>query len=136
MYEIFEHTADMGIRARAPDFGALLADAACGLFAVIAGDLAQIRETDASTFAVRGADPTYLLFDWLDELLYAFDTRRMLFRRFDVHLDPDGIDATAFGERYDPVRHHLQHEVKAITYHQLAVQETNDGWEASVIVDI
>ncbi len=136
MYEIVEHTADLGLRLRAPTLDALLADAATGLFAIIAGDLAQVRPAVADAFDVSGRDPAYLLRDWLGELLYAFESRRMLYRAFEVRTGPEGLHALARGERYDPDRHTLAHEIKAVTYHALRVEPTPEGWEGAVIVDI
>ena len=138
MHEIFEHTADLGLRATAPTLERLMADAARGLFEIIAGDLGQIRprHDHAERFIVAGTDPTWLLFDWISELHAAFELRRMLFCGFDVSIDAAGLHATAQGEPYDPARHLLAHEIKAITQHELSVVETADGWEATLIVDI
>jgi SHS2 domain-containing protein len=136
VYEVFEHTADVGLRVTAPDLPGLLADAGAGLFSLIAGDLSQIEERATLRVSVSGSDRAYLLFDWMDELLYLFEGRRMLLRRFDVTATDSGIAARVSGEPFDPARHRLQHEVKAITYHQLAVRETEHGLEATVIVDI
>lgn len=138
MHEIFEHTADLGLRITAPTLESLLADAACGLFEVIAGDLAQIHAIPGCSepFHVAGTDPVWLLFDWMAELHAAFELRRMLFCRFDVTLDAVGLHAVAHGEPYDPQRHTLAHEIKAITQHELSVTETSTGWEATLIVDI
>ncbi len=60
----------------------------------------------------------------------------VLFGKFAVRVRPDGLTATAWGERLDPTRHVLSHEVKAITYHELTVEPTPEGWQAEVIVDI
>lgn len=136
MYDIVEHTADLGIRVTAPSFAGLLAEAARGLTAVIAGEIEQIRPRATETFAVAGTDPAWLLRDWVAEVLAAFELRRMLFREFDVTVDDAGLRATARGERYDAARHVLAHEVKAVTQHELLVRETAVGWEAFVIVDI
>jgi SHS2 domain-containing protein len=136
MYEIFEHTADLGIRVRAETLDALLVDAARGLTAVIASDPARIEPAVEERFAVAGGDPAWLLLDWVAEVHAAFEMRRMLFREFDVTVDERGLEATARGERYDPARHSLAHEVKAVTQHDLTVQRTADGWEARFIVDI
>ena len=138
MHEIFEHTADLGLRATAPTLERLMADAACGLFEIIAGDLGPIRprHAHAERFNVAGTDPTWLLFDWISELHAAFELRRMLFCGFDVSIDAAGLHATAQGEPYAPARHSLAHEIKAITQHELSVVETADGWEATLIVDI
>jgi SHS2 domain-containing protein len=138
MYEIFEHTADLGLRIRAANFAHLCEEAARGLAAIIAGDPDQIRPACAETFEVSGTDPAMLLFDWLNELLYAFESRRMLFSRFEVDVTPAGLRCVARGEKYDPERHSLAHEVKAITYHALEVRPTGPRgeWEGVVIVDI
>jgi SHS2 domain-containing protein len=138
MHEIFEHTADLGLRVTAATLEELMADAACGLFEIIAGDLAQIRtQPDRDErFHVSGTDPTWLLFDWISELHAAFELRRVLFCSFDVAIDATGLHATAHGERYDPARHTLAHEIKAITQHELAVVEMPGGFEATLIMDI
>ena len=138
MHEIFEHTADLGLRVTSPTQQGLMTDAACGLFEIIAGDLAQIRiQPDRDErFHVSGTDPTWLLFDWISELHAAFFLRRMLFRSFDVTINATGLEATAHGERYDPTRHSLAHEIKAITQHELSVVETVAGWNATLIVDV
>ncbi|MFM9195766.1 MAG: archease [Planctomycetia bacterium] len=138
MYEIFEHTADLGLRVTAPTLPQLMAEAAAGLFHIIAGDLSQIRlrPDHAERFHVAGADPTWLLFDWISELHAAFELRRMLFCQFDVTIDAAGLHATAHGEPYDPSRHVLAHEIKAITQHELSVVETAHGWQATLIVDV
>lgn len=136
MYEMFEHTADLGIHVRAATLESLLVDAARGLTAVIATDPAGIEPTVEEHFTVAGADPAWLLLDWVAEVHAAFEVRRMLFRDFEVAVSESGLEATARGERYDPARHSLAHEVKAVTQHELAVQPTADGWEARFIVDI
>jgi len=59
-----------------------------------------------------------------------------VFRRFEVRVGADGLEGTAWGEPYDPGRHPLSHEVKAITYHGLRVEPADGGWLAEVIVDI
>ena len=85
---------------------------------------------------IDGTDREYLLFDWLRELLYRFDSRHLLLGRFAVRVTAAGLDGEAWGEPLDPARHALAHEVKAITYHGLKVEQTADGWLAEVIVDI
>jgi SHS2 domain-containing protein len=136
MYEFFEHTADLGIRVRAPEVNTLFADAATGLFAAVVDGLDSVRLTERVEITVAGADREYLLFDWLRELLFRFDADHLLFAKFDVKVSASGLKATAWGERIDPARHVLSHEVKAITYHGLRVEQENGGWIAEVIVDI
>ena len=87
-------------------------------------------------FEIEGERRDDLLFDWLAELLFAFDTRRVLLSAFDVEVDGEGLKATARGEEVDHDRHELDMEVKAITYHGLKVERDGDGWLAEVIVDL
>jgi SHS2 domain-containing protein len=136
MYEICDHTADLGIRVRAASLADLLADAARGLTAVICDDPTTIRPLVAESFTIAGTDPAWLLLDWLGEIHAAFEVRRLLFHDVAVIVETQGLQATARGEPYDPARHVLAHEVKAITQHALDVRQTPDGWEAFFIVDI
>ncbi len=136
MYETFEHTADLGLRVRSPDLETLFAEAAEALFSVIVEDLSAVRPQRPVDVRREGRDREYLLFDWLKELLYHFDAEHLLFRRFEVRLTEGGLEGRAWGEPLDRARHELSHEVKAITYHGLRVEQKADGWEAEVIVDI
>ena len=136
MYETFEHTADLGLRVRAPDLPTLFADAGCGLTSMIAPNLDSIRPVREMHLHIAGNRRDDLLFDWLSEILYLFESERVLLAEFDVEVDAEGVRGTARGELVDESRHALEHEVKAITYHGLKVEETPDGWLAEVIVDI
>ena len=136
MHELFEHTADLGLRVRAPDLNTLFREAAECLFSAVLDNLGEVRPNHRVDLAVSGTDREFLLFDWLKELLLRFETDRLLFAAFDVRVSETGLTATARGEPFDPERHTLAHEVKAITYHELKVVEPPDGWLAEVIVDI
>ncbi|MFL5340122.1 MAG: archease [Gemmataceae bacterium] len=136
MFESFDHTADLGLRVRAPDLNTLFAEAAEALFSTLVENPADVRLLEGVEIAIGGTDREYLLFDWLKELLYRFDADHRLFSRFAVNVRPDGLTAEAWGEPLDWSRHRLGHEVKAITYHGLKVEQTPDGWLAEVIVDI
>jgi SHS2 domain-containing protein len=136
MHEVFEHTADLGLRVRAADLDALFTEAAQALFEAIVTDLATVQPLKRMDITIEGDDREYLLFDWLKELLYHFDAEHLLLGKFDVHVEGNRLTATAWGEPLDRGRHQLEHEVKAITYHGLRVEQTPDGWLAEVIVDI
>jgi SHS2 domain-containing protein len=136
MFETFDHTADVGIRARADSIDELLAEAAKGLFTLIVPDLASVRLVAEVSISIAGEQPDLLLFDWLCELLYLYETRHLLLADFHVGVNQQGLAATARGEPADLARHQLEHEVKAITYHGLLVQCDQGKWLAEVIVDI
>ncbi len=136
MYETFDHTADLGLRICAPDLNSLFAEAARALFAALVENLDAVKPTRRLDLVVVGEDREYLLFDWLKELLYHFNAEHLLLSRFEVEVRSDGLQGSGWGEPFDPARHELTHEVKAITYHGLLVEQNDDGWLAEVIVDI
>jgi len=136
MYEVFEHTADLGLRVRGATQEELFAEAARGLTAMIVANLDTVRAVQSRTFEVSGDELGFLMFDWLNELLYAFEADKLLLSRFDVRIDGDQLHAVCRGEAMDPDRHSMEHEVKAITYHQLRVEQVDGSWLAEVIVDI
>ncbi len=135
MYEIFEHTADLGLRITAADLNTLLAEAAKAMFAAMLEDISRVRPQQARRFRLLADSYDYLLHDWLAELLYIFHAERMLFCRFEVTVGDSALDATAWGEPADPSRHAIDIELKAVTYHRLKVEPTSDGWLAEVIID-
>jgi SHS2 domain-containing protein len=136
MYETFDHTADLGLRIRSADLSTLFAEAGLALQSILVENLDTVKPVERFDVQLPLDDVEYLLFDWLKALLYRFDVGKRLFSRFDVCVDDKGLTAVAWGEPFDPERHELAHEVKAITYHELKVEQTPDGWLAEVIVDI
>jgi SHS2 domain-containing protein len=136
MHELFEHTADLGLRVRAADLDTLFAEAAACLFSAVLEDIGSVRPEQSVTVELAGTDREFLLFDWLRDLLLKLDEDHLVFGKFAVRVREDGLTGTAWGEPLDPARHLLAHEVKAITYHELKVVREGDGWLAEVIVDI
>lgn len=136
MFETFEHTADLGLRVRAADLDSLFGEAGRGLFSLIVANLDAVRLVEEVSLGVVGDELDFLLFDWLNELLYIFETRRLVLVEFTVHVSDSSVQATARGEPLDPSRHQSEHEVKAITYHELKVAKDDGGWLAELIVDI
>ena len=136
MFELFEHTADLGLRVTASSLEELLTEAAQGLLAMLVANPDAIRPVQEKSFHLTAEDSSYLLFDWLSELLYAFEADKLLFSAFELKLNNNELSAICRGEPMDPSRHQMEHEVKAITYHGLKVAQTGNGWQAEVIVDI
>jgi len=136
MFELFEHTADLGLRVEAATLKELLAEAAHGLLAMLVANPQAVRSVQTRMIELTAEEPTHLLFDWLSELLYAFEADKLLLSAFEIKLDGGQLLATCRGEPMDTTRHQMDHEVKAITYHGLRVEQTAGSWRAEVIVDI
>ena len=136
MFETFDHTADIGLHVTAERLEDLFVDAARGFSSLIVANLDSVRPIEERQIQVLGTEPDYLLFDWLNELVFLLDHEHLVFSQFEVAINNAGLTATCRGERLDRSRHQLEHEVKAITYHELVVRKTESGWEAEVILDI
>ena len=135
-FEILEHTADVGIVAHGGSLEETFANAAAGMFALMA-DPDGVRPLEERRIDVEGRDHEGLLVRWLTELLYYLDAEEMLFSRFVVEeISGRRLRARAWGERIDRERHRLHFGVKAVTRHMLEVRPEDGGYRAQVLFDI
>jgi SHS2 domain-containing protein len=135
-YELFEHTADIGIRAMAPTLQGLMEAAAAGLYAVI-GDLTPGGDPEELLIEAEADSRAVLLRDYLGELLLAFERNGRIVTSVDtLEFGDENLKANVNSERLDKARSRLHREVKAVTYHELDLRETEEGFEATIIVDI
>src|SRR3989441_8432473 len=135
-YEVSEHTADVGIHAFGHTLPELFIHAAQGMESLVVAP-EQIRESVSREIAVEGHDIVSLLIAWLNELVFLFDTEYLLFRTFEIDAFTEtSLHGRASGEPYDAQRHELSSAIKAVTWHEAAVERTEDGYKARVIFDI
>ena len=135
-----DHTGDIGIRVTAPSLPQLFERAALGTFRVLT-DLAAVQASKETHVAVDGHDLEALMVRWLSELNYRHTVDGVLFGTFAVESIQETdegltLTATARGEPIDPARHTVYTEIKAITFHGMNIQETDDGWTVQVIFDM
>jgi len=134
-FEILDHTADVGIIAYGADLRQAFANAARGLFSLIT-ELDDVEEVLHRDVELTASDEEDLLVEWLNELVYRFDTEGIIFKRFDIsQLNNTHLKARSYGEKVDSSRHKLKTGVKAATYHMLKVDK-NDGFRVQVLFDI
>jgi len=118
------------------DLPELFAHAAWAMFDLMS-DATTIRPQHTVTLSVSAADLEDLLVRWLGELLYLYDTQRLLCCTFTLMLlEPTHLTATVAGETLDSNRHPIDTEIKAVTYHQIAVEQVGGHWQARVIFDL
>lgn len=135
-YSFFDHTADVGVDVAAPTLEGLFETAAAALFELLveAGELAPRVDRHVT---VKGTDHEELLVRWLAELLYLHNTEGLLFARFRISdLSGGRLVGMASGELYDPSRHRVKTEIKAVTYHQVSVKRDDGVWRARVVFDV
>ncbi len=136
-YEIIDTTADIGIRAFGSDWPEVYANAALGMFSLIT-KTDTVQEKLERNISVTAPDREVLLAEWLNELIFLFDTEMLLFSRFEItKLSASRIEARCFGEKVDRSRHELKRGIKSATYHRLKVEKLEDGrYQGEVILDI
>lgn len=121
-FELLDHTADMLVRAHGATLGEMFASAAAALFHAISPS--KVAEVGEYGVRLSAETPEDLLVKFLSELLYLYETEKLLLGRFDVVVaegETCTVEARVAGERADPQRHEYGTEVKAITYHGLKI---------------
>lgn len=135
-YEVFEHTADIGIHAFGSTIEELFCHAAEGMESLMVAP-EQIRVMTSRQISVEGHDSISLLIAWLNELIFLFDTEYLLFRHFEIEaITETRVIGRADGEVYDRQRHDLSSAIKAVTWHEASIIHTNDGYQARIIFDL
>ncbi|MFH1131780.1 MAG: archease [Pseudomonadota bacterium] len=136
MYEYFDHTADLGLRITATTFEDLLAEAGFALFSTLVENLSGVKPQREVTVEIVQANPVWLFFDWLTELLFLFESRHLLLCQFQIQFCDSKMTAICRGDSFCPKNNLQKHEIKAITYHELKVEQNEGNWIAEVILDI
>lgn len=135
-WEHFAHGADIGVRGSGSTRAEAFSEAAVALTAVLV-DPRTVETREPVAIRCVAPDDEILLVDWLNAVVYAMATRKMLFGRFEVYVDDHSLTASAWGEAIDRARHQPAVEVKAATYTGLAVRRRADGgWIAECVVDV
>jgi SHS2 domain-containing protein len=154
VFEILEHTADLGFRATGATLAELFENAAEALVAIALNpENVEARETIA--LEAKGESREALLVNWLSEVLYWLDGEHRAMRGFKVRELTAGrvaaeaqeyrvaaeaqecrVAGEARGERRDPARHEPRLVVKGVTYHQLKIEPSERGWQCEVYLDI
>ncbi|HEX2296280.1 MAG TPA: archease [Actinomycetota bacterium] len=135
-FEILEHTADVGIRAEAVDLSGVFEQATLGLLDIVGTWAPSRAAAEEVELDVGAADPGALLVDWLGEVLYLCDSRDVVVTSMDLEVTPRRAGGRLGIAPREEASYEGGTQVKAITYHRLAVEESGDGWSATVYVDV
>lgn len=135
-YTIIDHTADMGIEVTGPSKKDLLQNAAVAFCDLIC-DVDSIQPKKERKIEIYRKTDEELLQAFLSEILFLFETNEELYVKVDiVELTPKGLKAMVYGEKLDYNRHQIKTGIKAVTYHQLKVEQIGDEWKTRIIFDV
>jgi SHS2 domain-containing protein len=136
-FEELEHTADAGLRVFGDDLGEILVHAAQGMFSLIGRASFAEQDLAERRWEIDYATADEALLRWLQALLLEFDLRGFFPVMTSVEAKPGRFAAVARGGTFDPTRHELRSELKAVTRHGLCVRRVpRGGLEAEVIFDL
>ena len=139
-FTLREHTADVAVEAEGASLGDVFAAVADGLAATQCDSTSEAG--DRFEIATRAGSLEALLFDFLDRLIYERDVRSVLpvDHEADVQRDGEGdgdeewvVTASARGV---PLAEVAAREIKAVTYSEMRIEETDNGWRAYVVFDV
>lgn len=135
-YTLLDHTADLKIRITGNSWAALFQNAGLALADLIC-DPDTLTPEKSWTIDIEGDDPADLMVNYLRELLYQWSGEEKLINSVDIlDLSDRTMSARIHTTRYNPDQHTILYEIKAVTYHQIAVGPTDGGWQAMVVFDI
>ena len=132
-YRYLEHTADLYVEARGKNLEEIFSNCAFALYDSIC-DINKISQTEVRVVEAEGDDEQEILVNFLNELLYLFETEGFVASDVDVALNGKKLTARLKGEIYDREKHGAKYEIKAATYHGLEINE-KEGY-ARVLFDI
>lgn len=129
-------TADLTIDS----YGTTLAEAfekvALGMFNAMT-PFEKIQKKESMKFEVEGDDIELLLFNFLDELLYLHETELIVFSGFELDIDSVNykLKSVCQGEAFDLTKHEQGISIKAVTFHNMKITKTENGWTIRVVLD-
>jgi SHS2 domain-containing protein len=129
-FEELEHTADLALKVRGHNLEEVFANAAYGMFSLMA-DLDGLEPTISREISLESLDYEALLVDWLNELLYLHEVEEEIYTRFEIEaLSPTELSAIVWGAKVKASKL----TVKAATFHDLEISETEDGYLLVTVV--
>ena len=135
LFREFEHTGDLGIELAAPTRGELFRRAAIALASLLV-ETASVTAIEQREITVEAEADVDLMHDLLTELLALFTVEGFIWSYASVKEAGRSLRVTLRGQPFDPARHTFHGEIKAVTYHQLIVENSPDGWRSRVIFDV
>ncbi len=130
-YREIEHTADWEVQVWAPDMAGLLEQAARAMYSIMGARL-ESGQHQTRLMELKASDPEVLLVAFLSELLYIIDQENLGFKEFDIQLNGFSLKAHLIGAQLASI----DKEIKAVTYHKLAVRKSELGFEVNVVFDV
>jgi SHS2 domain-containing protein len=133
--EEYEASGDLGFRAEGPDLPSVVAAVAQSLISALV-PLEIIHERETRSLEISGEDEEEQVINFLNEVLFLVFGHRWLPRKVESLIWGETLKAELIGEPLDPQRHHIEREIKAVTYHNLLIIRTRNSVTIDILCDL
>jgi SHS2 domain-containing protein len=131
-FEEISHTADWSARIWAADLPSLFQEAARAMNS-LSGTAAGTGPRVKRTFEAEGPDAESLLVAFLSELLYYQEQENLVFDTFELfEVKSDTLNVEMEGAQIVA----SEKAIKAVTYHNLKIEKTDQGFETMIVFDV
>ncbi|MBS4015267.1 MAG: archease [Candidatus Latescibacteria bacterium] len=135
-YRYIDHTSDLGVEIYGQNLEALFANSLFAIFDNIL-DLNTVAIKETRKIELSGSTTEDLLMDWLRELVFIFATQFFIAKQVDqIVIKDNKLSAQISGERFDAARHKIKIEIKTPTYYMFKIDQTDKGYQATVVFDV
>ena len=135
-FEYFDVTADIGFYAFGKNLNEAFENAGLAIFNIIS-NTDNINPQKSIEFEITSEDEVSLLYDYLEELLFYHEVEFMLFSEFIIEIEKTDDDyhlkAIIKGEDINWDKHERDCEIKAITFHQMEINMSDDVWLKAIV---
>ena len=124
-YKVLDHATDAFIEVTASSLTEAFKVAGDSVVDTIL-DNSKIEEKEERNIVVMGKDLNYLLYNWLEDLIYLIITEGFAIKKLDIILEKNEeytISAQIFGEDIDIKKHGFKVEIKSPTFHEMEIKQ-------------
>ena len=135
-YRIMKRSSDLMVKVFGKSQAELFSNSAFALFDVMT-DVEKVEIREKLPLEVEGLDRDDLMVNWMRELLYLYQGSGYLLKEFQVQeVKGNYVRGEVRGEKFDPDRHEIRHEIRSVAYHQGRMDKIGDQWTAQVIFEL
>jgi SHS2 domain-containing protein len=134
-FEEIPHTADVSLHIWASDLASLFSDAASGMYSLLVPDVG-ISPIENRSISISAPDPESLLVSFLSELVYLAEREQLIFKDVWVNIIDDKSSCRLTGTMTGFALGSLTKIIKAVTYHNLRIQKSDDRWDVTIVFDV
>ena len=135
MIRYIEHTSDVGFEVEEETLEKLFSSSAIAMYGFMI-DPFEIEPSITRDVDIQSEDHESLMFDWMDELIFLFESEKIVYNKFDLIIKDFHMVGRCKGGFFDPFRHETGIVIKAVTYHMMEVKKRDGIWNARVVLDV